>query len=221
MRFGERLKVARNKKNLTQDNAAIIFKVSRKTISSWENENSYPDINSLIQISNFYHISLDTLLKEDVGMKEFLDKKDVKSGLRPIQICLNILGGVILLTYVLIMTQHIKLNNYGHVLMIIIPAIIIGSFAGVQGSFNRLEIKLGIYKSTWFEKIFTNLKYLIITETIISIILIINVLIFIYSSYDTTPIIEFLFVLIIIILTIFYQIKMSARVKKNKATTKK
>jgi len=63
MRFGERLKKARSDMNLTQGDVANELYVTRQTISSWENEKTYPDISSLIQLSNYYQISLDTLLK--------------------------------------------------------------------------------------------------------------------------------------------------------------
>lgn len=73
MRFGERLKKARSDMNLTQGDVANELYVTRQTISSWENEKTYPDISSLIQLSNYYQISLDTLLKEDTGMREDLE----------------------------------------------------------------------------------------------------------------------------------------------------
>lgn len=76
MQFGERLKMNRKNSNLTQDDVANEFNVSRQTISSWENENSYPDIDSLIKLSDFYEISLDTLLKEDQGMTNHIKYKD-------------------------------------------------------------------------------------------------------------------------------------------------
>lgn len=76
MEFGVRLKQARQDKNLTQENVAQELNVSRQTISSWENERSYPDIDSLIRLSDFYHLSLDQLLKEDTGMKEEIQKKE-------------------------------------------------------------------------------------------------------------------------------------------------
>ena len=49
--------------------------MTRQTISGWENEISYPDIINLIKLSDYYHVSLDTLLKEDRGMREYLEKK--------------------------------------------------------------------------------------------------------------------------------------------------
>ncbi|WEV43644.1 helix-turn-helix transcriptional regulator [Lactobacillus sp. ESL0684] len=89
MKFGEHLKQARIAKNLTQTEVAKYFFVSRQTISSWENEKTYPDIESLIKLSNYYQISLDTLLKEDTGMREYLEKKDVAKELKVISKDLN------------------------------------------------------------------------------------------------------------------------------------
>jgi transcriptional regulator with XRE-family HTH domain len=84
MRFGERLQKARTEMNLTQGEVAQKFFITRQTISNWENEKTYPDVASLIKLSDYYHISLDTLLKEDVGMREYLEKREVSKELKPI-----------------------------------------------------------------------------------------------------------------------------------------
>ncbi|CAI2558202.1 hypothetical protein AKUG0406_01660 [Apilactobacillus kunkeei] len=81
MQFGDRLKQQRKIKNLTQYDVAEKLNVSRQTISSWENEKSYPDIKSLISLSDMYDISLDTMIKEDSGMKEFIEKNDLSKKL--------------------------------------------------------------------------------------------------------------------------------------------
>lgn len=74
MKIGERLKEARMQSGLTQEKVSEEIQVSRQTISNWENEKSYPDIISVIRLSNFYNVSLDELLKNDDGMIEYLDK---------------------------------------------------------------------------------------------------------------------------------------------------
>lgn len=84
MKFGERLQHERQTRDLTQKSVATAINVSRQTISSWETGNSYPDIGSLIQLSDYYAISLDTLLKEDNGMKDYLKKQDVLTRLLPL-----------------------------------------------------------------------------------------------------------------------------------------
>ena len=53
-----------------------IFHVTRQTVSNWENEKSYPDLQILIDISNRFDISLDVLIKEDVKMVKPWIKKE-------------------------------------------------------------------------------------------------------------------------------------------------
>lgn len=70
MEIGSKLKIARNSKGLTQEQAAEILGVSRQTISNWENNKSYPDIISVIKMSDIYSVSLDHLLKEEKSMNQ-------------------------------------------------------------------------------------------------------------------------------------------------------
>ena len=72
MEIGKKLKNARIKAGLTQEKAAEKINVSRQTISNWENEKSYPDIISVIALSDLYSVSLDELLKGDQKMTEHL-----------------------------------------------------------------------------------------------------------------------------------------------------
>ena len=78
MEIGSKLKNARNSIGLTQEQAAEALGVSRQTISNWENNKSYPDIISVIKMSDIYSVSLDHLLKEENSMKqtyqEFLEE---------------------------------------------------------------------------------------------------------------------------------------------------
>ena len=48
---------------MTQEQVAGLLEVSRQTISNWENAKSYPDIVSVIKLSECYDVSLDYLLK--------------------------------------------------------------------------------------------------------------------------------------------------------------
>ena len=78
MEIGSKLKNARNEKGMSQEQAAEILGVSRQTISNWENNKSYPDIISVIKMSDTYSVSLDHLLKEEKSMnqtyQEFLEE---------------------------------------------------------------------------------------------------------------------------------------------------
>lgn len=78
MELGIKLKKARTEKGITQEYAAELLGVSRQSISNWENNKSYPDIISVIKMSDIYSISLDHLLKDKDTMKqtyqEFLEE---------------------------------------------------------------------------------------------------------------------------------------------------
>ncbi|MBQ7094628.1 MAG: helix-turn-helix transcriptional regulator, partial [Clostridia bacterium] len=53
--------------------------VSRQTISNWENDKSYPDVNSLVLLSEIFQISLDKLIKGDIDiMKEAIKKEEIE-----------------------------------------------------------------------------------------------------------------------------------------------
>ena len=77
MRLGQTLKDIRNEYKLTQEGFAELFNVTRQTVSNWENEKSYPDLLTLIAISDKFNISLDKMLKEDIKMTKKLNK-DIK-----------------------------------------------------------------------------------------------------------------------------------------------
>ena len=79
MELGQRIKDCRTEKGMTQEELADRIYVSRQTISSWENDKSYPDIHSLVMMTDLFGVSLDTLIKGDIEiMKEKVDQSLVK-----------------------------------------------------------------------------------------------------------------------------------------------
>ena len=84
MEIGKKLRAARAKCGLTQEQAADMLYVTRQTVSNWENEKSYPDIVSIVRISELYNVSLDELLKGDDEMMKHLEETTnvVKNGKR-------------------------------------------------------------------------------------------------------------------------------------------
>ena len=71
--IGSKIKNARLEKKLTQEQVAELLGVSRQTISNWENAKSYPDIISVIKMSECYDVSLDYLLKGEQKMDSYYD----------------------------------------------------------------------------------------------------------------------------------------------------
>ena len=51
MNIGTQILKIRKEKGLTQEEFGKIFHVTRQTVSNWENEKSYPDLQILIDIS--------------------------------------------------------------------------------------------------------------------------------------------------------------------------
>lgn len=77
MELGKQIKKYRLEAKLSQEELADKVYVSRQTISNWENDKNYPDIKSLVLISDIFHISLDNLIKGDLErMKKEIDKQE-------------------------------------------------------------------------------------------------------------------------------------------------
>lgn len=75
MGIGKQITRIRKERNLTQEDFAQMFHVTRQTVSNWENEKSYPDLQTLIVMSDIFEISLDVLIKEDSKMVKTIDKE--------------------------------------------------------------------------------------------------------------------------------------------------
>lgn len=74
MKIGDKLKNARLKKSMTQEEVAEKLFVSRQSISNWENNKTYPDIGNVIALSDLYQISLDELLKGSDNFMKHLEE---------------------------------------------------------------------------------------------------------------------------------------------------
>ncbi|WP_319021419.1 helix-turn-helix domain-containing protein [Carnobacterium mobile] len=78
MALAERLKESRINKGFTQGDVADHLQISRQSISKWENGNSYPDLDNLVKLSNYYEISIDELLKENQDLKKRIEENELK-----------------------------------------------------------------------------------------------------------------------------------------------
>lgn len=116
MDIGKRLKQKRQEANLTQKELADLLFVSRQTISSWEVGRTYPDLETLVKISELFATPLDDLLKEDSQVIKDIAEKVKKSERRKIT-------SIILAALLLIVTstsiiygikqyQHSQLNAH-------------------------------------------------------------------------------------------------------------
>lgn len=77
MELGKQIKKYRNELALSQDALAEKIYVSRQTISNWENDKNYPDVKSLVLLSEVFNVSIDNLIKGDVEiMKEQINAEE-------------------------------------------------------------------------------------------------------------------------------------------------
>ena len=83
-KIGEFLRELRKQKGLTQERFAEIVKVSNRTVSRWENGNNLPDLDILIEISDYYEIDLRELLNgERKGEK--MNKEAEETALKAVE----------------------------------------------------------------------------------------------------------------------------------------
>lgn len=77
MDIGKQITNIRKEHKLTQEEFGRLFHVTRQTVSNWENQKCYPDLQILVEISNRFNVSLDALLKGDSKMIKEIDKERV------------------------------------------------------------------------------------------------------------------------------------------------
>ena len=77
MELSKEIKRLRTEMGWSQEVLAEKAYVSRQTVSNWETEKSYPDIHSLLLLSDVFGVTLDELVKGDVEiMKEVIRNND-------------------------------------------------------------------------------------------------------------------------------------------------
>ena len=79
MEIGKQIKKYRTELGLSQEEFADKIFVTRQSVSNWENDKNYPDINSLVLMAEIFGVSLDSLVKGDIEkMQEEIKKEDIE-----------------------------------------------------------------------------------------------------------------------------------------------
>lgn len=79
MELATHIKEHRARLGMSQEELAEAIFVSRQTISNWETDRTYPDVQSLLLLSNLFDVSVDSLIKGDVEeMKQVLSAEAKK-----------------------------------------------------------------------------------------------------------------------------------------------
>lgn len=112
MELGNKIKYYRGEKEFSQEELAERVYVSRQTISNWENNKSYPDINSIVLLSEIFEISIDNLIKGDVEqMKKEINSEEVKK----LNFYATMMAILILVATILLMPMLKFIGLYGFI----------------------------------------------------------------------------------------------------------
>lgn len=66
MYFNKNIKFLRKRRSRTQDEVAFALEMKRSTLSGYENEVAKPSVEVLLAFSDYYKVSVDTLIKVDL-----------------------------------------------------------------------------------------------------------------------------------------------------------
>lgn len=67
MSLGENLQFLRKKNDITQEQLAEKLDVTRQSISKWESDSTYPEMDKLLQLCQLFHVTMDDLVQKDVS----------------------------------------------------------------------------------------------------------------------------------------------------------
>lgn len=154
MSLGSKLKENRMKLNVTQEELGKKLHVSRQTISNWEVGRSYPDIESLILLSDIFNLSLDKLLREDTRMVASLKKRNLSEMIYFMVMISLIIGGVVSASVDLIINRSFTWS-----LMVLSSCLLSGVFISVfkYAKSDRL-MKASLLSSVFLYILFLTIK---------------------------------------------------------------
>lgn len=66
---GGRISAARKAKNLTQEQLAELMNVTRQSISRWESDQTYPEMEKIVRLAEILEVDCDYLLNENAEVK--------------------------------------------------------------------------------------------------------------------------------------------------------
>lgn len=122
MELGGQIKRYRTRLGLSQEELADRIFVTRQSVSNWENGRTYPDLQSLLRLSDLFGLSLDELIKGDIEtMKEEINRLEIQK--------MNRWGGILallMLTLMLLPAPLLKLLDTVGFLLVMAPLFLVG-----------------------------------------------------------------------------------------------
>lgn len=122
MELGGQIKRYRTRLGLSQEELADRIFVTRQSVSNWETGRTYPDLQSLLRLSDLFGLSLDELIKGDIEtMKEEINRLEIQK--------MNRWGGILallMLTLMLLPAPLLKLLDTAGFLLVMAPLFLVG-----------------------------------------------------------------------------------------------
>ena len=97
MSLGDNLLFLRKKDNITQEQLAERLQVSRQSVSKWESDTAYPEMDKILQICDLFHVSMDNLVRNDVSLLYIGDKTEYDNHMNAFAKMISLGVGLILL----------------------------------------------------------------------------------------------------------------------------
>lgn len=85
MSLGKKVAEARRMKNLTQEQLAELMAVTRQSVSRWESDVAYPDMDKIVLLSEILDVSCDYLLKDGATNDQSNSNGSITRLLRQVQ----------------------------------------------------------------------------------------------------------------------------------------
>lgn len=168
MLFNEKLYKLRKEKGLSQEDLAQELNTTRQAVSKWENNQSYPETEKLLMISNLFDVSVDYLLKDtnennEARNKHYYASEEMIEGYfsnRKSSFCTFSIGGFI---FILGIGAYFKFTHENFSPIIMIMLLVLGGIVMILGvlkcnkNFDILEKKPLIFDKNFQTEI--NEKY--------------------------------------------------------------
>lgn len=91
--LGKRIAELRKKNGITQDQLAEEMGVSGQAVSKWENDISCPDISALPKLADYFHVTVDELLRGEQDRAVALLPEETRKDISQMVFRVNIVDG--------------------------------------------------------------------------------------------------------------------------------
>ena len=79
MTIGQKIVMLRNSVGISQEELSEILGVSRQSVSKWEMDQALPQIDKIIQLSDYFSVSTDALIRDKINISAENGKRDSKN----------------------------------------------------------------------------------------------------------------------------------------------